>query len=445
LDQANVAADNGNLFVCDNTTYPCSLEGGNGARVINDVQYGQVQVVKITAMNGSTYTISPGLYSPNWNSNQHPGAWWSDMIQYAGLEDLSIDHTNSGGVSGIGMENAFNNWVKGVRSMNSNRNHVWLMGGSSHNTIQDSYFYGTQNAASQSYGVELYLASDNLVVNNIFQRVTSPHMRSLALGNVTAYNFSINDYYYVSGWLAASMDDHNEGVEYDLFEGNNGAAYYADLFHGTGGMNTVFRNRLPGWEVGKDNNMIPIRLDSYKRYENLIGNVLGTAGIQNIYEDYPGASQSGTPIFALGGGNSNGTVTVPDDPLVRATSMRWGNYDTVNNAVRWQGSEVPSGISPYGNAVPSSQTLPASLYLSSKPSWWPATIPWPAIGPDVTGGNIPGVGGHAYLIPAQVCYNSMGGPADGSGNPLTFDANACYGNSRGDAVPPSSPGSLRIR
>src|SRR6266571_2475923 len=69
-----------------------------------------------------------------------------------------------------------------------------------------------------------------------------------------------------------------------------------------------------------------------------------------------------------------------------------------------------SGISPYGNSVPANQTLPASFYLSAKPSWW-GTMPWPAIGPDVTGGNIANVGGHAYKNPAQVCYESvMGGP-----------------------------------
>ena len=108
--------------------------------------------------------------------------------------------------------------------------------------------------------------------------------------------------------------------------------------------------------------------------------------------------------------------------------MRWGNYDTVNAANRFASGEVPSGISPYGNSVPANQTLPASFYLSAKPSWW-GIMPWPAIGPDVTGGNIANVGGHAYKNPAQVCYESvMGGPLNGASapNPLTFDAASCY-------------------
>jgi hypothetical protein len=114
--------------------------------------------------------------------------------------------------------------------------------------------------------------------------------------------------------------------------------------------------------------------------------------------------------------------------------MRWGNYDTVNAAVRFLNIEVPSDFSDasgnpslFVNAVPANHNLPDSFYLNSKPSWWPVSKPWPAIGPDVTGGNISGVGGHAYTIPAQDCYSSvMGGPADGRGSALNFNADTCY-------------------
>jgi hypothetical protein len=130
----------------------------------------------------------------------------------------------------------------------------------------------------------------------------------------------------------------------------------------------------------------------------------------------------------LGGGNTEGAVTVAPDPLVAKTLMRWGNYDTANGAARFEPSEVPSGIGKYANAVPATRTLPASFYLAAKPSWWPASKAWPPVGPDVTGGNIAGLNGHANTIPAEDCYHhAMGGPADGSGNVLTFSASSCYG------------------
>src|SRR5262249_22612106 len=89
--------------------------------------------------------------------------------------------------------------------------------------------------------------------------------------------------------------------------------------------------------------------------------------------------------------------------------------------------EVPSTITPYGNAVPASRKLPPSFFLGDKPSFWSSGAPWPPIGPDVSGGNIGGLDGHANTIPAEDCYaKTMQGPADGSGSPLTFNASACY-------------------
>src|SRR5438552_4166516 len=120
--------------------------------------------------------------------------------------------------------------------------------------------------------------------------------------------------------------------------------------------------------------------------------------------------------------------------------MRWCNYDTVDNAVLWNSAEVPSGLSDYANAVPANHNLPLSFYLSGKPSWW-GTMPWPPIGPDVTGGNIANVGGHAYHIPAGHCYLSvMGGGTGGSTGVLAFNADSCYSSVA--QIPPSAPTGL---
>jgi len=229
------------------------------------------------------------------------------------------------------------------------------------------------------------------------------------------------------------------GAMYNLFEGNNGSGYWGDVFHGTSGLNTVFRNRAVGWETGKTAVTVPVQLESYNRFDNIIGNVLGQFGYHTTYQTSLGVAASAS-IYDLGAGNTEGLVTVLSDSLVASTLMRWGNYDVVNAAVRFVNSEVPSGISSYANPVPASQTLPPSFYLSAKPSWWPSGKVWPPIGPDVTGGNIPNLAGHAYTIPAQDCYaNVMGGPSDGSGTILTFNANTCYAIAR-----PAPPTNLTV-
>jgi hypothetical protein len=82
--------------------------------------------------------------------------------------------------------------------------------------------------------------------------------------------------------------------------------------------------------------------------------------------------------------------------------------------------------------------MPASFYHSSKPTWWTSGIPWPPIGPDVTGGNISGLGGHANNIPAAYCYLTvMGGPTNGSATLQAFNAGTCYSTS------PAAPTNLQ--
>jgi hypothetical protein len=89
------------------------------------------------------------------------------------------------------------------------------------------------------------------------------------------------------------------------------------------------------------------------------------------------------------------------------------------------------------------QTLPASFYLSGMPAWWGSgsagVTAWPPIGPDVTGGDFADWAnptastprGHVYKIPALNCFTSS--TANGTTNVTTFDSELCYGGtSRAD-------------
>jgi hypothetical protein len=135
--------------------------------------------------------------------------------------------------------------------------------------------------------------------------------------------------------------------------------------------------------------------------------------------------------------------------------MRWGNYDVVNNAVRFIASEIPASLAQLANPVPASQVLPPSFYLAARPSaWWVTpwgTPPWPAVGPDVTGGDVTSgsgaastLGGHAYRIPARLCYeHSSIDSAYGTNGVVLFDAANCYSGQLQAA--PSPPTSLGVQ
>jgi hypothetical protein len=423
LDQLDDATDTGGIYVCATTV--CTGQGGN---VYGRSGRAQQQIVKVAAINGNQVTISPGLYMPNWRSSQSPGASWSNSNTTGdGVENLSLDLTNSGVYGGIIFLYTQNSWVKGVRTLNSNRDHV-LMYQSRGNTVRDSYFYGTQNAASQSYGVEGFSSSDLLVENNIFQHIVGGiTLDGSDSGSVFAYNFSYDSYYAPGGspsnWMIPSFIQHEAGQAMDLFEGNDGLAFEGDNIHGTHHFMTAFRNNLYGDTCNcpaKSNNTDIIKLWAFTRYYNIIGNVLGRTGYYNTYETNLGSTP--TDIFSLGAADGENSSPL-DDPLVKTTIFRWGNYDTVSAATRFVTAEVPSGLSLYANPIPTTQALPTSLYLQAKPAWW-GTVPWPAIGPDVSGGS--GAGGHAYVIPARACYNNSPVDTNYGSNIRLFDPSTCY-------------------
>jgi hypothetical protein len=330
---------------------------------------------------------------------------------------------------------------------------VWLYQ-SAHTTIRDSYFYGTQGAASESYATDTFTGGDQLVENNIFHHVASPMMNEGNEGTVHAYNFAIDDYYTASTqWQQASSYQHGIGNAYLLWEGNTGIALTADDIHGVSMFVTAFRNYWNGRDPaggssgGKTQSTNAIQLEAYNRYYNVVGNVLGTAGYHTRYEsaasspsDPGSSSNSNVSVYALGYSGNEGTngFGIPNDTFAKTSMMRWGNYDTVHGSVQWNTSEVPSGLGQYANAVPADHNLPVSLYLSARPAWFSTrfgSVPWPAIGPDVTGG--PQMGGLVQKIPAQLCYENT--PAQGG--ILSFDANNCYPASGG----PSPPTNLRIQ
>ncbi len=419
------SVDTGNFFVCSDqySTKPsgCGSEGGTNAYRPHRAQ---VQMVVPTAVSGNVLTIpAPGIYAPNWRSGQSPQAWIVQPIVRSGLENLSVDDTSSGS-NGVLIWNGYQCWVSGVRFVETGKSAVFLFQ-TAHSVVQNNYIYQSQD--SDPYGIQLEIGADNLVQNNIIQQNRSPIvLNGPDTGSVFAYNFTILNQSGSNGnW---SFWNHSSGIAYDLWEGNVAAGFADDDIHGSHNMITRFRNYFTGHETGNTGQINPTFEAAYNRYGNLIGNVLGTSSFDDTYQEV--SFDNSTSIFILGAGNPGTSPAVPNDAKVMSSAMRWGNYDTVNGSARFVSSEVPSGISPYGNPVPSSTTLPASFFLSARPGWWPSTKAWPAIGPDVTGGNIANLGGHAYTIPAQDCFlNSMAGPADGSGGVLKFNADTCYGQS----------------
>lgn len=491
LDQANDATDTGGIFLCDSFTQAntpaqsCSVEDGAetnaDGRTISNTTYSQKQVTKIdgvTSLGGGSYTITldTGVYFNNIRSGQSPGAWWIGIVQNEGLENLTIDGTAITGTNdgNLQMWACYQCWVKNVVSLNAARNHfeVFL---SYQDTIRDSYLFGNQSHSTVSYAVEYELSSAVLTENNIMQQTTNPIISGNCSGCVIDYNFSVGNLYTAGSgqFMQPASPSHNAGNDMNLWEGNVMVGFNADDTWGSSNVNTYFRNALAGWQSGKTATTNSIIVRANTRADNIVGNILGQSGYHTTYQSYAtsttgGVNGGGTAdlsIYSLGwnGNGGNGACTTPPlcDASVFTSLMRWGNYDTVNATTRWNSTEAAPGAITYTNANFTSsyfntlaQTLPASLYYASAPSWWPSSKNWPPIGPDISSGNVGTCSGtysgaqgtsssqctggalstawasHVTSIPAQDCYlTTMGGPPDGSGSALAFDANSCYGGS----------------
>jgi hypothetical protein len=502
LDQANDSNDTGGVFLCDTTTgtsgsYVCTYKGygaGNSdGRIINGKTHSEQQIVQITgvtALGGGSYTvtISPGVYFTNIRSSQSPGAWWPGFVQNDGIEALTLDYSQSTAGStnaaAITMYNCYECWVKNVRSIDAGRNHVSVIQ-SANDVVRDSYFYQSQAHSSVSYVIEPEEVSALLVENNIFQQVTNPIMSGNCSGCVFGYNVGLDDEYTTpSSFMTGSYASHNAGNQFDLYEGNMFSGIWVDDAWGTSDQSTMFRNSLPGWQSGKTQTTVPLLIRAWSRDYNYVGNILGQPGYHTRYQVYATSGTGGvnlgdenSAIYSIGTADSEGLCTSQEpacDALGWTTLMRWGNYDTVNGATQWNSTEASPAANAYVNSNFSSSyfsslahTLPASLYYNSAPSWWPSGKNWPPIGPDVSTGNIGtcssastysgaqatssaqcagGAVQSAWAstvtsIPAEDCYLiTMGGPPDGSGSLLSFDANTCYSGS--NATTPGSPTGL---
>jgi hypothetical protein len=421
-------SDNGGLYVCgDNNA--CQT-GNTGTPYATSAYRHQMQGVRVTSIvnGGGTYTIgfTPAIKMPNWNSSNTPVVRWDNnpsntATAYGnGLEDMTIvAQTGSSSLNYTAQLDGYGSWVKGVRFIGAAPNNGALMV-SGMNTLASNNYFFTNPQLDGSYPVPLQLGASNaLVLNNIFGGGGLSDGVGGNTGTVLAYNYERDAFtaYYENSWF-----DHNAYSSFNLLEGNQYGSYMEDNTWGTHGLDTWFRNYASGWDPPYLTiNARAMFIDNYQRFMNIVGNSLGPGPSNAPFSVYQATSYP-TPAYVI----SN------TDALASSSLLRWGNCDTVTGTCRFQSSEVPvvlaGNAAPFANTVPSSSTLPASFFMSTTahPSggtglnWWkvckswisfPSTCaayttqPFPAVGPDVTGG--PYVNGTAYDVPAAIAWKSL--------------------------------------
>lgn len=350
------------------------------------------QLVEVTAVNGNQVSFNIPLYW-TYGAALSPQATFADantLVRWAGVEDLTLTQPDPSVTYLIEMQGTQYCWLKNVEVERTDWRAVWMLQ-SLQNEIRESYFHESINGYGRSHGygvlVDMF-SSANLVENNIFRTLDGGFMMTAggAAGNVFGYNYMEDSRFDDLWWLTGSPSlNHAPHPMMNLWEGNIGYQATGDFIHGSSSHNTVYRSRSLGWQREEtDSNNNAVSFATKNTYMNVVGCVLGTAGRSTRYEALPGQPYSNTDvvIWALG------IMHDVDDTNVAATLLRHGNYDYVNNDTVW-------------NPAIAERTLPASLYLTSRPAWF-GSVPFPPIGPDVA--NL------TEKIPAQLRFEGMPNP-----------------------------------
>jgi hypothetical protein len=355
------------------------------------------QITRVTSVRGNVVTVWPPTYW-TWNSALDPRLYFfgdHNQAEWDGCEDFRVDGSLGKSLASIFIDQGYACWIKGVRS-DISPDH-FMAEASLCLEITQSVAWDAPAHGPNGSGIIFYSrVSSSLVEDNIIYRCfPGIEINSGSGGNVIAYNF-MEDNYTDSGLMGVSFDcNHGAHTCMELYEGNVGSMFQSDGYYGSASHITLFRNRFHGTNPALTLNSKCVDLDRWSLYFNVLGNVLGTAGVSVLYDPTDSFGQETAVIYRLGfphmGNNSFHDFRPPStasdalDNRVRSTLIRHGNYDYVTKETAWD-----SHISDH--------TLPASLYLSDKPPWF-GDLPWPAIGPDRTP--------MAGTIPAQARFLEM--------------------------------------
>jgi len=374
IDQLNNASDDPPVINVGNNGTCTWCGRDTGKRSIG-------QIVKVvTVPSSTTATLEIPLYW-NYKLSLTPQATKiNGVTNDAGIEDLTVNNNASGNSSQAGsggtilLAGASNCWVLRVEGIGAWESLVKLQA-SYRNTIRSSKFHEpvpAKASADSVYGIWLNkFNSANAIENNqIYHFVTGFILNGATSGNVIAYNYitALNKA-SAPTWQLGALKFHGAHPIMNLIEGNlSDGRYSGDNVWGSSSQNTLFRNRNT-LTPGKTGATWDFDFHRLAQYHNFVGNIIGESGVETTYELNNVTVSGQKAIYRFGYAGDGDKDASGNDPAVAATALQHGNWDSATNGIVWNGSD--------------DRTLPPSLYLTAKPSWW-GTMQWPCIGPDVS-------------------------------------------------------------
>ena len=375
----------------------------------------------VESKSGNTIKFRPGLpvdYIRSPRLSRYP-----DIVKDAGIEDIKF--VGNGTVPGLFVEIAcgWNIWVKGCEFSNMPSRTVMAYS-SGHVELRKNYMHDQSNGGPNSEGLD-FLADVNwsAIVDNICLAAGFPQINigdggagnnySGGFGNVIAYNYAVDSYYTdpptsPDHWMMTHdiSVNHSPHAQYNLVEGNVMSKFGSDGYHGSGSHAVLLRNVVTG--RNRWTNAVyrtAVQIDRRNTFYTILGNVLGEVGNPPTFEyvTNSGWSASASTIFRLGYpdvGNQGFSGTYPPTPVKFGDAGPRDLYVERNNTA--YGTTIIEGN---WNSKKGMQdwtitptTIPKSLFLTSKPSWF-GNLKWPPVDPGDPVTNDPTIipAGYRYL------------------------------------------------
>lgn len=342
------------------------------------------QLAEVASVTTTTATLKQPLYWDYSLSLTPQALKVGSLTRNFGIEDMTIDNITSANSTQnnrgtVMLSNTVNCWVLNTEVIGSYQTNIRVYR-TFRNTIRGCKLHGeapvdgSELGSGRGYAMWLNpAASANLIEYNVIYQQTSSFLINGAVsGNVISYNYIVDLNGDPQNYNSSIVCSHGSHPIMNLFEGNySEGTHLADNVWGSSSHNVFFRNRHQ-IRSNSTNRLWDVDIQKNQTYYSLLGNVFGGGG-ETYYElvnmDISGLNGQ-RAIYRLGYTGISDYSASGNDAKVASTVLRHGNWDIVTNGAVWNGSD--------------NRSLPASLYLISKPSWMKAGTPWPPVGPDVS-------------------------------------------------------------
>lgn len=366
------------------------------------------QMVQVKSVSGTNVTFYPALFSSYARTPlaEYPtlASSTNNVKVFIGIEDLTLDDSgNTAGTYPINFLTCANCWMKNVRCIVGNSGVSFCHGFfvSYRNQIDSCDFLCLPSI--QGSAIVLGTRHDswliqNCIFTNVWQAIV---LDGTSCGHVFAYNY-VHSLEVGRSTHAQDIAGHTAHPQFNLFEGNKVFKVHFDNIHGSSSHQVVFRNQMRGGELNSTWGQGGLWVDTTNYYVCSVGNVFASLAHSNAYRSKwtfeivkpnPLPSDDWFYVYRTGYAGNSSNCPSSDVEFLTNSMVRHMNYNHMDNSV-----EKKSG---------QDESLPSSLYLDSKPSWFGA-LAWPPIGPDATGYA-------TNEIPAEYRFRTGSDPAPAAG------------------------------